>query len=214
MINEVVSKNTWTIADEHGDYHDWIELFNAGAEPVNLKKYFLSDKSHAPMLWNLPDVTMEPGSHLLFWADGNASAGGMHANFSVKSSGEKIYLFKKESKEVQLIDWINVPALSANVSYGRESDGAPNWIEFTTPTPNAPNQIDIGLETTDSEMFNIFPNPTQGVVHFSETVDYKLIDIAGRVIETNRGKIINLSSFSNGLYFIAIGNQVYKISKI
>jgi len=36
VINEVQASNQSTIADEDGDFEDWIELFNAGGEPVDL----------------------------------------------------------------------------------------------------------------------------------------------------------------------------------
>lgn len=214
VINEVVSKNKWVIADEYGEYDDWIELYNAGDVPVNLRKYYFTDKPSSPLFWKLPDITIDPGKHLLFWADGQTHQGGMHSNFSIKSSGEKIYLFKKEDEETQLIDWVDVPALSANVSYGRENDGADNWIIFSTPTPNAPNQIIDGLEAADAEKFTVFPNPTQGIVNFSKTAEFKLIDISGRVIANGRSNKTNLSELRSGLYFIVVNNRVYKISKI
>src|SRR5690606_8802482 len=50
VINELLSSNQTVIADEHGEYDDWIELYNAGEVPVNLSKFYFSDKSAAPLL--------------------------------------------------------------------------------------------------------------------------------------------------------------------
>ena len=45
VINEIMSSNTTTIYDEEGDASDWIELYNNGANQVNLVGYYLSDDS-------------------------------------------------------------------------------------------------------------------------------------------------------------------------
>jgi hypothetical protein len=36
FINEGCNKNFQTIQDEDGDFPDWIELYNAGSQTVNL----------------------------------------------------------------------------------------------------------------------------------------------------------------------------------
>ncbi len=36
VINEGSNKNYQTIADEDGEYEDWIELYNAGTSAVDL----------------------------------------------------------------------------------------------------------------------------------------------------------------------------------
>lgn len=69
-INEVMASNASTIADEDGDYQDWIELYNYGEEPVNLEGFGLSDNSNNPFKWVFPNVTIEPGQYLLVWASG------------------------------------------------------------------------------------------------------------------------------------------------
>lgn len=215
VINEVQSKNDETIADEHGEYVDWIELYNAGEVAINLRKYYLTDKHTAPMFWKLPDVSIDPGKHLVFWADGKIVKGAMHTNFSVKSEGEKLYLFKKENNEIQLIDQIEVPALSANHSYGRESDGSSEWIVFTTPTPKATNKIVDGIEehSTLPELY-VFPNPTSGNLNFPEVVDYQILDITGRVLKTGRGNKVRMHEFSPGLYLVATNHKVFKVEKL
>ena len=69
-INEVMASNASTIADEDGNYEDWIELYNYGDEPINLSGFGLSDDSGNPMRWVFPDVTINPGEYLLVWASG------------------------------------------------------------------------------------------------------------------------------------------------
>lgn len=70
VINEFMSSNASTIADEDGDYEDWIELYNAGQDAVSLSGYGLSDNDDNPFKWVFPDTTIQPGQHLLVWASG------------------------------------------------------------------------------------------------------------------------------------------------
>ena len=69
-INEFMSSNATVIADEDGDYEDWIELHNYGTAPVALNGYGLSDNSNNPFKWTFPEITLGPGQHLLVWASG------------------------------------------------------------------------------------------------------------------------------------------------
>lgn len=214
VINELVSSNQTVIADEHGDYDDWIELYNAGEVPVNLSKYYFSDKSAAPLLWQLPDVTMNPGSHLLFWADGQPEQGAMHTNFSVKAAGEHIYLFKKHNDDLTLVDHVDMPAIPTDYSYGRETDGAEDWMVFAIPTPNAPNQIVDGLGYVEKEALSVYPNPTIGTVYFSEFSDYRLSDLSGRVMHEGQGESISMHEYAAGIYVVEVNGKVFKISKL
>ena len=50
-INEVVSSNSATIADENGDYSDWIELANEGTTALDLTGWGLSDQPELPFKW-------------------------------------------------------------------------------------------------------------------------------------------------------------------
>ena len=42
-INEIMASNATVIADNEGDFDDWIEIYNAGNVSVNLAGLYLSD---------------------------------------------------------------------------------------------------------------------------------------------------------------------------
>ena len=44
-INEIMSSNELTLADEDGEFNDWIEIYNYGNTTVNLSGYGLSDQT-------------------------------------------------------------------------------------------------------------------------------------------------------------------------
>ncbi len=65
-----MSSNATTLADEEGDYSDWIELYNAGNADVSLAGWGLSDNPGNPYKWVFPPVTLRAGKYMLVWASG------------------------------------------------------------------------------------------------------------------------------------------------
>ncbi|HIM68343.1 MAG TPA: hypothetical protein EYM45_07245, partial [Verrucomicrobia bacterium] len=70
IVSEVMTDNRTTLADEDGDFPDWIELHNPADEPVDLAGFGLSDDSGDPFKWSFPKVAIAPGEHLLVFASG------------------------------------------------------------------------------------------------------------------------------------------------
>ena len=70
LISEVMSDNRTTLADEDGDFPDWIELHNRADALVILDGFGLSDDPAEPFKWRLPNIAMAPGEHLLVFASG------------------------------------------------------------------------------------------------------------------------------------------------
>ncbi|MGH1366688.1 MAG: CotH kinase family protein [Calditrichia bacterium] len=67
-INEIVSSNSTTLADEDGDYSDWIELYNSGSQAIQLQGYFLSDDTGNVQKWTFPEYLLDPDDYLLVFA--------------------------------------------------------------------------------------------------------------------------------------------------
>lgn len=77
-LHEFMASNRATIADEDGDFEDWIELHNPGAEPVDLTDWGLSDDPDTPFRWRFaPGTVLEPGGFLLVWASGKDRPGSL-----------------------------------------------------------------------------------------------------------------------------------------
>lgn len=70
QLSEVCQTNMNVLADEDGDYSDWLELFNNSTEAIDLSAFALSDNTQTPAEWPLPAVTLQAGQRLLVWADG------------------------------------------------------------------------------------------------------------------------------------------------
>jgi hypothetical protein len=65
VINEGSNKNATVLLDEDGEYKDWIELYNADSETINLEGYSLTDDSTQPAQWVFPYYPLQPGQYLV-----------------------------------------------------------------------------------------------------------------------------------------------------
>ncbi len=75
-INEFMASNGATLADEDGNYEDWIELRNFGDAPVSLEGWGMSDNAGDPFKWVFPkDTIVEAGGYFLVWASGKDRGG-------------------------------------------------------------------------------------------------------------------------------------------
>ena len=130
VISEVVSSNS-SLLPQDDEYNDLIELQNIGQEAVRLNGFYLSDKKKELLLWQLPDVTLEPGKCYVVQASGSGKEN--EAPFKVSADGETLYLSDGDG---QCIDALYVPPLQPDTSYGRSGDAL---CYFETPSIGKPN---------------------------------------------------------------------------
>ena len=69
FLNEVLSNNTLSV-DEYGQNSDWIELYNASNQAINLQNYQLTDDLTVVEKWQFGNVLIGPLQHLLVYASG------------------------------------------------------------------------------------------------------------------------------------------------
>jgi hypothetical protein len=141
VINEIQSSNQTTIADEDGDFEDWIELYNAGPDSADISFFGLSDDYNRPFRWTLPEGTViEPGGFLLVWASGKdrrTTGQPLHTNFSIAQTGEEI-LFTHFQTNAR-VDEIPPAQIPSDKSLGRYPDGADSLVIFREPSPGQSN---------------------------------------------------------------------------
>ena len=53
QISEFMANNTRTLKDQSGSYHDWIEIYNNGADTANLGGWYLTDDAADLTKWPL-----------------------------------------------------------------------------------------------------------------------------------------------------------------
>jgi hypothetical protein len=125
IISEFLASNTTGLRDEDGDYSDWVEIFNAGTNIVNMDGWFLTDSAANLTKWRFPSVNLSPGSFLIVFASGKnrAVAGSpLHANFSLNAGGEYLALVKPDGATIASEFAPEFPRQVANISYGIGQD--------------------------------------------------------------------------------------------
>ncbi len=204
-INEFMASNDTTIADEHGDYDDWIEVYNPESETIWLGDNYLTDNLTKPDKWQMPDAYIEPGEFLIFWADGEPEQGPFHTSFKLSKDGEEIGIF---NSELATIDEYLFDQQEADISEGRLPNGGSAWVFFEKPTPGASNEASSIPETTNTNLIVVYPNPAKGtVVNLSEACNFTIYDMMGQlIVQQKNSHLINISQYNKGIYFVVIDN--------
>jgi len=135
VISEFMSANGSIIADEFGEFDDWIELHNYGNVSIDLKGILISDNLEKRNKFEIKDnLTIEPGGYLLFWADASPYEGKHHLNFKL-SEGESIVI----SENGKIIDSVLIENQRPDISYGKLLNDH-SYGYFAVPTPMETNK--------------------------------------------------------------------------
>jgi hypothetical protein len=189
------------IQDPNGDYHDWIEIYNYGANTIDIGGMYLTDDVNDSNQWyRIPDncpekTTIGPSGYLLIWADSELSEDGLHVDFGLDAGGEEdVGLIDVDG--ITLIDSIiDFPALGGDNSYGRFPNGSGPWSVFVhdTNTPPTPGEFNGGESGTNIVINEIMYHP----YHRLYDPYYEPEDIRAEYIELfNRGtELVNLSGW-------------------
>lgn len=134
VINEVMTSNKGTIADENGKLYDYMELYNGTSEDINLKNYGLSDNGR--IKWVFPEVIIKSKEYLVVFLSGTNEEG-LHAKFKLSSAGgETLALFSPSGKVVDGVDTIS---LIKDTVMARDESG--EWNVQLKPTPGHENTV-------------------------------------------------------------------------
>lgn len=216
-INELMTDNVSDTLDSAMEYEDWFEIYNPGPNAVNIAGYYLTDNPANPDKWQVPldvpqETTIAAGGYLLFFADENQSEGWNHTNFRLSNNGESLSLYGPDG--FTLADFIGFGVVGEDLSFGRETDGSPNWVTFIETTPEYSNNgASINVENLSRKEVKVYPNPisTGAVLQLSESCDIRLSDMGGRVLlQDENVHQLNCPNLAPGVYLLQI-NQQYTI---
>jgi Lamin Tail Domain len=218
-INEFMASNATTIADEAAEYDDWVEIYNAGPDAIDMAGFHLSDDPSDPQKFLFPSVMIEAGGWLLIWCDNDLDQGPLHAPFKLSAGGEFIGLYDRAEYSYYSIDSLTFAAQVTDVSFGREYDGDPIWQSFLIPTPGYSNQsssVDdqVRLEPSRLALATI----QHDVLHLTfsrpgaQPVRCELFDTSGRqalvsTVTAPAGEMtmrLNTGHLASGAYFLRL----------
>jgi len=134
FINEFMASNDYAPVDEYGEHEDWIEIYNASSEPIDIGgMYFtdeLSDLTNSQIPTTHPDSTTIPaGGYIVVWADKDPEQGILHLE-DVKLSGGGEQIGLTDSDGTTVIDSLTYGDQTTDVSKGRTPDGTNTWEYF------------------------------------------------------------------------------------
>lgn len=167
-INEFMASNDTAFPGPQGDYPDWIEIYNNGAEDIMLGGYYMSDDLNDPAaMFQIPDtypdsVTVPAGGFILFYANKGQETSVLNLNFKLSGSGESIGLWNNESA---VLDSLTYGNQETDISMGRYPDGGNFWgfmTEITPGTANAdpsPTVPDLYINEFMASNDTAFPGP-------------------------------------------------------
>ncbi len=132
VINEFMPDNERAWAGPSGEYPDWVELYNPGAEALDLAGWTMADALEPDAPHALSGV-IPAGGLLLLIADGAPEAGADHLGFTLDADGEELLLWASDGRRA---GWVSWPGLPPDVAAARTAGG---WIYVPDGTPGAAN---------------------------------------------------------------------------
>ncbi len=160
-INEICASNDTCLDDGYGNFYDWVELYNASDETVDLTGYGLSKKKNTPYQYTIPDgVTLATGDYLVIYCNKNTTkeivendngSYNLYAPFNIGADGETIYLTDADGEGICAI---TTPALKTDDTYGRQPDGDGS-LTILSPTPCYSNNDATVISYVDMPTFSV-----------------------------------------------------------
>lgn len=106
IISEFMASNQETLPDGDGRFPDWIEIYNAGDQPIDLAGFHLTDTRENPRRWTFPSIELPAAEQLVVYASGEDDAdyvdsqGNLHTTFRLRAGGEYVALASPDGQIV------------------------------------------------------------------------------------------------------------------
>jgi len=134
-INEIMSNNVSAVLDDSYNYSMWVELYNPSTTiTYNQISFYFTDDLTKPKKWRPASSMIPPGGYSLLWFERDDRFG--HASFKLDPEGGKLYLFNANEL---LVDSVVYPPQFRNISYGRKTNGASDWVYFEQSSAGTSN---------------------------------------------------------------------------
>lgn len=215
VINEFMASNDSSVADQDGDFDDWIELYNNTDSDIVISGYMLSDDSMEPGKFVFPNgATIAKDGYIIIWCDDDQEQEGFHTGFKLSGGGEEIVL--TDPSGIQ-IDYIEYGEQQTDMTSARVPNGTGDFV-IGEHTHNANNDITSSLvELTNGQSgIKIFPNPASQLINIqlnTTEIDINTVSIYNAIGQRESlipyaGSTIDVSHLTSGIYFVII-DDVY-----
>ena len=213
VINEIMAGNVTAVADQNGEYDDWVELYNGNSFSLNLNGYYLSDNENDLTKWTFPNVTIPANDYLIVWCDtAGGTQSGLHTTYRLSADQEEVYLTDPTGTVIDAVHFVN---MITDKGYARVPNGS-GVMQYQTHTyddnnllVSAVNQVSAGTN------LRVYPNPSNSRIYIlGATKGVSVFNIMGQeVFAKQKVESVDISSWDYGIYFVKSGNSVVKIIK-
>ena len=144
IISEFMASNNTTIADQDGDFADWLEIRNPDQSPINLGGWYLTDKATKLTKWQIPSITLPSGGFLVIFCSSKNYTDPtqpLATNFNLSATSGYVALVEPDGKTVMSAYsyGLQYPDISYGVTEPTNASEAPQVGYFTVSTPGAAN---------------------------------------------------------------------------
>lgn len=216
VINEVSAGNDIYV-NEYWKKNDWIELYNATDETIDLSGMYLTDNVKKPQKWQISAEGSQASTLIpahgfkIIWCDKLESQTQLHAPFKLDNADESVLMLT--AADGSWSDTLVYCAHAGDETVGRYPDGSDSLFVFNRTTPEASNQystsntfaylaprIDVGtsIEQLEAETSLV------------EEEEYEVYDLQGKLVATGRG-LIRVTGLPSGIYIVRRGEESMKI---
>jgi len=131
IISEVMPSNSLYYRQDDGKCYDWVELYNATQEPIDLSSYCLSNDPDRPELFRLPQRQLQPGAYLVVICSGDAvlTGGDIYAPFTLSRQESFLYLTGPDG----FSDFLPIRDVPNSGSVGRVNGTGTYYFAKATP---------------------------------------------------------------------------------
>lgn len=214
VINEIMAANFSEVADQSGEYDDWVELYNGGNSPINLNGFYLSDNENDLTKWSFPNVTIQPNDYLIVWCDtAGSSQSGLHTTYRLSSDQEEVYLTDPSGVVVDAVHFVNMPS---DIAYARVPNGHGVFTHQLHSHEENNNTISSNNNLQIESKMRLYPNPSNNRVYvLGASKRIEVFNILGKRIYHSEEEVdsINVSEWNSGIYFVKSGRSVVKFIK-
>ncbi len=165
LINEFSASNR-SLPDDHGEYEDWIEIYNGNDYSVDIGGLYLTDSlanrtKHRIPITSPDSTTIPPKGFLVLWADNQPEQGVLHLGFGLRRGGEQLGFVQYDG--LGYIDSLTFGEQYSASSVSRYPDGQDQWQHL----PSSP-----GSENTSTSVTGLYINEFSSSNRSSITDEY------------------------------------------
>jgi len=214
VINEIMASNFSEVADQDGEYDDWVEIYNGNSFSLNLNGYFLSDNENDLTRWTFPNTTIQANDYLIVWCDtAGGTQTGLHTTYRLSADQEEVYL--TDPSGIVVVDAVHFVNMPTDIAYARVPNGT-GVMTHQTQSYDANNQTISGMNNVELHAnMRVYPNPSNTRIYIlGATTTVDIFNMMGqKIYSENKVISIDISAWESGIYFVKSGNSVVKILK-